>query len=88
MTSGRDNIAERIEAIVGDVLGKPVRRAEVGSRRLRDLGLGSLRMIRLISDLEAAFQLRIQDEQVTGDNFGTLDRLITFVEDQAGNGNG
>lgn len=82
-----DNVAERVEEIVGDVLGRPVRRADVGERRLRDLGLGSLRMIRLISDLEASFALRIQDQHVTGENFGTLDRLITFVQDQVGSRN-
>ncbi len=77
-------IGKGVEEVVSTVLGKPVDRASVGARELRDLGLGSLRMIQLLADLEESFSIKIRDEQVTGENFGTLERLVRFVETQAG----
>jgi acyl carrier protein len=84
MTSKDEDLASRVEDVVGAVLGRSMREAGVATRRLRDLGLSSLRMIRLLADLEAAFGIRILDEQVNGENFGTLERLTRFVERQAG----
>jgi acyl carrier protein len=86
VTPEERDIASRVEELVGAVLGRSMREAEVATLRLRDLGLSSLRMIRLLADLEGAFGMRIRDEQVNGENFGTLQRLIRFVEQQAGNG--
>lgn len=77
-----DSVGTRVETILTEVLGKPIRREEVGSRRLRDLGLESLRMIRLLAELESKFGLRIRDDQVNGENFGTLDKLVRFLESQ------
>jgi dTDP-4-amino-4,6-dideoxygalactose transaminase/acyl carrier protein len=79
---GRAGVGRRVEEVVGKVLGRPLDRAEMGTRPLRDLGLGSLRMIQLLADLEETFAIKIGDAQVTGDNFGTLDRLVRFVEMQ------
>ena len=86
VTPEERDIASRVEEVVGAILGRSMREAGVATLRLRDLGLSSLRMIRLLADLEATFGIRIRDEQVNGENFGTLERLIRFVERQAGNG--
>ena len=85
VTPEERDIASRVEEVVGAILGRSMREAGVATLRLRDLGLSSLRMLRLLADLEAAFGIRIRDEQVNGENFGTLERLIRFVERQAGN---
>jgi dTDP-4-amino-4,6-dideoxygalactose transaminase/acyl carrier protein len=82
----RKRIGRSVEEVVSSVLGRPVDRAKAGALDLRDLGLGSLRMIQLLSELEERFSIKVRDEQVTGENFGTLDRLVRFVEAQAGKG--
>lgn len=84
MTPKEEDLAQRVEEVVGAVLGRSMRDAETATQRLRDLGLTSLRMIRLLADLEVAFSIRIQDDQVNGENFGSLERLIRFVERQTG----
>lgn len=86
VTPEERDTASRVEEVVGAVLGRSMREAGVATLRLRDLGLSSLRMIRLLADLEATFGIRIRDEHVNGENFGTLERLIRFVERQAGTG--
>jgi len=77
-------LAQGVMKIVGETLGRALDLKVDGARPLRDLGLGSLRMIRLISDLEATFSIEIGDEDVVGENFETLDLLIRFVERKAG----
>lgn len=84
MTPKGEDLASRVEEVVGAVLGRSMQEPGVATKRLRDLGLSSLRMIRLLADLEAAFGIRILDDQVNGENFGTLERLVRFIERQAG----
>jgi acyl carrier protein len=79
-------VGRSVEEVVGNVLGRPAQRAKIGTKTLRDLGLGSLRMIQLLAEIEERFSIKIRDEQVTGENFGTMDRLIRFVEAQVGEG--
>jgi acyl carrier protein len=81
-----EDVAAAVAEVVGAVLGRPMQDAAAATQRLRDLGLSSLRMIRLLADLEARFGIRISDDQVNGENFGTLQRLVRFVERQADGG--
>lgn len=47
---------------------------------LRELGLSSLRMIQLLGELELEFQIRILDDEVDGEHFGTLRQVVRFIE--------
>ncbi|MCC7141203.1 MAG: acyl carrier protein [Candidatus Eisenbacteria bacterium] len=71
---------ERLTRVVGNVLkrGLEYRRDEAAT--LRDLGLGSLRMIQLIQDLEQEFAIRIEDDEVEPENFDTLGDLRQFID--------
>lgn len=82
----RKRIGRDVEKAVSTVLGRSVDRTEAGARDLRELGLGSLRMIQLLADIEERFSIKVRDDQVTGENFGTLDCLVRFVQAQAGAG--
>lgn len=82
--TGSRRIVRSVEEVVSGILSRPVDRAKVGTRDLRDLGLGSLRMIQLLAEIEERFSIKVRDDQVTGENFGTLERLVRFVESQAG----
>jgi dTDP-4-amino-4,6-dideoxygalactose transaminase/acyl carrier protein len=82
----RLEVGDQVERLLGGILSRPVRREEDGTRALRDLGLSSLKMIQLIGELEETFDLRIEDEEVGGENFGSIESLIRFLEGRVGRG--
>ncbi len=73
------DVLARVERILSDPLARPITHSDHGSMPLRELGLSSLRMIQLLTDLESAFDIRIHDDEVAGEHFGTLDGLMEFV---------
>jgi acyl carrier protein len=84
--TARRRIVRQVEEVLSGVLGRPVDRANAGTQPLRDLGLGSLRMIQLLSALEEGFSIKVHDDDVTGENFGTLDGLVRYVGAQVERG--
>jgi len=75
-------VAEQLCQLVSSITAKPIQAEAEMDVPLRDLGLSSLRMIQLIGDLESTFQIRINDDDVDEENFGTLSGLIQFVEEK------
>lgn len=75
----RTELTSRLEEILSDLLQRPLSSSMDGETSLRDLGLGSLRMIQLLGDLEAVFGIRIADDEVSAENFATLKTLEAFV---------
>ena len=77
-------IPEKLCQLVGDITARPLQLERDGDLPLRDLGLSSLRMIELIGTLESTFQMRVGDDDVDEQNFGTLSGLLQFVEERVG----
>lgn len=72
-------VEPKVRAILEQVLARELS-ASLDAAPLRELGLSSLRMIQLLSELESTFQIRIGDEEVDSEHFGSLDQLVRFIE--------
>ncbi len=73
-------VSDKLCKLLAEITARSIDASTDADLPLRDLGLSSLRMIQLIGDLESAFQIRVGDEDVDEDNFGTLSGLRAFVE--------
>jgi acyl carrier protein len=74
-------IRARITALVGDILAQNSITAAIGPDTLLvDIGLTSMDMVNLMLGVEAEFDFTIPQEQITPENFQsvqTLERLVT-----------
>jgi len=52
---------------------------------LTQLGINSIDFIKIIVDLEAAFDITVEDEVLNFDNLTTIDLLYEYVENQIQN---
>ncbi|MEZ4651402.1 MAG: acyl carrier protein [Candidatus Eisenbacteria bacterium] len=77
-----ESTAKRVATIVGQITAQDPDPEADGGASLRDLGVSSLRMIELIGTLETSFSIRIDDDEIDEDNFGTLAGLIRYVEEK------
>ena len=77
-------LPERVERMLTQLLARPVSRHDDARVPLRDLGLTSLRMIQLLGELEATFDIRVADEEVSPENFDTFDLLVAYLTRKRG----
>lgn len=75
--------ANEVIRIVSEICARDLDPSRDASENLRDLGVSSLKMIQLIGDLEGRFDIRIRDDEIGEENFGSLGGLIRFVEGKA-----
>ena len=77
-----ESTSQRVATIVGQITAQDPDPSTDGEQSLRDLGISSLRMIELIGTLETSFSIRIEDDEIDEENFGTLAGLIRYVEEK------
>jgi acyl carrier protein len=69
----RAEIAAAVRAILGE-------HAEVPADEAAALRLESFTLVVLAEDLEARFRIRVTAREVIPDNFGTVGKLIAYIE--------
>jgi acyl carrier protein len=73
--------ADRITALVGTILAKrAITRAISRDDVLSECGISSLDMVNLMLAVEAEFELKIPDRDMTPANFRTVARIEALVE--------
>jgi acyl carrier protein len=76
----QDQTVSRISGIVGRMLEKRGAAKSVGAtQNLRDAGLTSLDMVNLMLAVEGEFDIFIPQEEMTPENFRTIDAINTLV---------
>ena len=79
------SIANRIHAFIIDEINPSTEFPFDTSLNLLDSGiLDSTAVVELVLWLEENFQLEIDPEALTPDNFATLDAMVEFIEQQGG----
>lgn len=80
-TDSHIETAERIAAIAAEVLRIDPADARIDAEtNLYELGLESLNVVELLSQLETAFGITIDVEDLSSDLFGRFGNLVEFVE--------
>jgi acyl carrier protein len=73
-------VVERVRGLVGDILERrSVRRAVPLEEDLREAGLNSLDMVNLMLAVEAEFDLKIPDADMTLRNFRSISAIDALV---------
>ena len=75
----QEEIAERVRTyIVDSFLEEPQAAALQNSDNLLNV-LDSLQLLRLVVQLEPWFGVKVDDSELTPENFGSIDRIADFV---------
>lgn len=82
MISLVDDVRARLIALLGELLGPGAALPDPFpvDRQLSDLGVSSLKMVNLMLAVESAFDIAIPSEDITPDNFHSveaIERLVT-----------
>ena len=77
----RPSLTDRVLQLAGDVLAGEARARAIGvDDALRDAGLTSMAMVRLMMATEIAFNIAIPNEDLHPDNFRTVRAVARLVE--------
>jgi|GEM_PF-1274358 len=77
-------VAERIYAFIKEEINPSATFAFDTSLNLLEAGIvDSTAVVELVLWLEETFQLEIDPESLTADNFATLDAMVEFIEQQS-----
>lgn len=81
------NVAEKVQVMLGDVLslGARVKTLTPESPLLGALPeMDSMAVVNVIAAIEDQFDITINDDEISGENFATLGSLIDFVKSKTG----
>ncbi|HTW74548.1 MAG TPA: phosphopantetheine-binding protein [Steroidobacteraceae bacterium] len=74
-------LRERLIALVRQILGPPAANRPLPiDARLADLGMSSLKMVSLMLALEVQFEIAIPQEEITPENFASIESVEAVVE--------
>jgi len=77
----RNNVADRVAALVRKVLDREEIQETVGPEDdLRTSGLSSLGLVNLMLSVEAEFDLKIPEREMTPANFRSITRIVELVD--------
>jgi acyl carrier protein len=77
----KNNVADRVAALVRKVLDREEIKETVGpDDDLRRSGLSSLGLVNLMLSVEAEFDLRIPEREMTPANFRSITRIVELVD--------
>jgi acyl carrier protein len=77
----KNNVADRVAALVRKVLDREEITETVGpDDDLRRSGLSSLGLVNLMLSVEAEFDLRIPEREMTPANFRSITRIVELVD--------
>jgi acyl carrier protein len=71
-----------LEAAVRDYIVKSYLNGQAASFRNDDdllMVLDSLQILRMLIDLEGQYSIKVENSELTPDNFGTVERLAAFI---------
>jgi acyl carrier protein len=81
----RPSLSNRLFEMVQEALSEPAPLAPIGlDDNLRQLGLTSMGMVKLMLAAEATFDISIPDEDLTPENFHSIRAIETLVRRLAG----
>jgi acyl carrier protein len=81
LNSGLD---ARLRQILATVLPRPLPGNWDPGRRLVEAGLDSVGVVTLVGEIEAAFDMRLTEEDLREENLGTLSGLAALVRTRSG----
>jgi acyl carrier protein len=77
----KNNVADRVAALVRKVLDREEINKAVGTDDdLRRSGLSSLGLVNLMLSVEAEFDLKIPEREMTPANFRSIARIVELVD--------
>jgi acyl carrier protein len=76
-----DNREQVRDFLFETLIPTPADRRPADGADLFELGLDSLRVMRLLNFLEERFKTTIPDDEVTPERIGSVDALVTLVEE-------
>ena len=90
MPSNSASISQSVTDLLVELLsagadGPPAPDAWTEVSELRDLGVGSLMLVQLISRLELRFEIQFENDDLTPENFATLETVTALVERRGSN---
>jgi acyl carrier protein len=81
------NVGATVRSVLADILGLAPDDTALGAdANLFDLGLDSLGVVRFITEIEAALDLQLPQEDLRAELFERLDRLVARIEERASEG--
>ncbi len=78
-----NNTAERVIAVIADVLECDVKDVSTSSR-LESLGMDSLDAVQLVMELEDEFDITISEDDADAEDILTVGDIIRYIESAAG----
>ncbi len=78
-----NNTAERVIAVIADVLECDVKDVSASSR-LESLGMDSLDAVQLVMELEDEFDITISEDDADAEDILTVGDIIRYIESAAG----
>ena len=79
-----ESVASTVRTVLADILGLPAGDPALDDdANLFDLGLDSLGVVRFITDIEAALNLQLPQEDLRAELFEHLGRLVARIEVRA-----
>lgn len=80
MTAGINDIRDRLIALVSVILGSAAPPEPFPTdRQLSDMGVSSMKMVNLMLSVEAEFDVAIPQEDITPENFQSIDSIAGLV---------
>lgn len=76
-TLDRDQVTEKVQEILAEVLNLPEGKPDPKARLVEDLGAESVDMLSLLLEFEEAFESEIPDEDLT--QFVTVDSIVDYI---------
>lgn len=73
-----NDIFSKLEVIIKEV--KPSAEVTMESELREDLNFDSLDNMSLLFEIEKAFDIKIPDPDVTDDNFSSIKKIVSYVE--------
>ncbi len=75
-----EGLHSRLIALIEQILGRPVPPPFPVDRKLSELGVSSIQMVNLMLGVEVEFDLAIPQEEITPENFYSVNAISSLIE--------
>ncbi|WP_127529300.1 acyl carrier protein [Paenibacillus kobensis] len=83
MSIEREEMFLKVRETIAAVAKRPVSEVELYSALVDDLGIDSIQMLELLSDLEDAFGFELDVDDILPESFRSVQAVLNFVEHKA-----